>query len=271
MKRVNLLVICMILSVILLACSNTPVDSDNMVDNDNIADSDNIVDSEHTGNSIKQESDMDNFLKTITEETAEHKGVCGADLTWYYKDNVLVIKGTGEMADYKPPHFNESIVPWNELRDNIAMVIIQDGVTYIGTYAFETLTSLSRATIPESVTTIGDAAFARCENLTTVNLSEGLQVIGERAFVGSVKLNNIVIPSSVVEIKDEAFRDIKTESLKFAGDAPEITLYNEIDKSNTGQILGLEEESIIYYSGSGFDKYIESSNIGEFNYTWIKE
>ena len=42
MKRVNLLVICMILSVILLACSNTPVDSDNMVDNDNIADSDNI-------------------------------------------------------------------------------------------------------------------------------------------------------------------------------------------------------------------------------------
>ena len=40
------------------------------------------------------------FLDSITPETAEAKGVCGADLTWYYQDNVLVIKGTGRITDF---------------------------------------------------------------------------------------------------------------------------------------------------------------------------
>ena len=79
MRRIKLITIFMILLIVLSACSTINVD--------------NKVNSEYTDNSAKQGSDMDRLLETITAETAEYKGVCGVDLTWYYKDNVLVIKG----------------------------------------------------------------------------------------------------------------------------------------------------------------------------------
>jgi len=51
-------------------------------------------------------------------------------------------------------------------------VTIPDGVTEIGSGAFDGCTSLTSVTIPASITSIGDMAFFRCTSLTSVTFAE---------------------------------------------------------------------------------------------------
>ncbi|MDO4815771.1 MAG: leucine-rich repeat domain-containing protein, partial [Bacillota bacterium] len=94
--------------------------------------------------------------------TVVRSGKCGNNLTWTLDTkDTLTISGTGEMYDYG--EFASS--PWNGSRSNILSVIIKDGVTTIGSYAFEGCDSLTSITIPDGVTTIGDSAFEYCSSL----------------------------------------------------------------------------------------------------------
>lgn len=90
---------------------------------------------------------------------------------------------------------------------NFSKVIIGDGVTSIGDYAFYDCSSLTSLTLPESVTSIGDGAFCNCSGLTgDLLLPESLVSIGELAFYGCIGYNGkLVIGSNVREIKDIAF------------------------------------------------------------------
>ena len=76
-------------------------------------------------------------LATLLEETnsTESTGKCGDNLTYTLSaDGVLTISGTGAMYDYNatPPY---NISPWFQ-NLNIARVILNDGVSSIGTSAF---------------------------------------------------------------------------------------------------------------------------------------
>ena len=94
-------------------------------------------------------------------------GECGAsgnNLTWALTgDGVLTIMGSGAMADVTNPSYQ----PWFSHRNSIKSVIINDGATIIGEFAFEGCNQLSSVNIPNSVTMIGFRAF-RCSNLTTI-------------------------------------------------------------------------------------------------------
>ena len=56
---------------------------------------------------------------------------CG-QLEWVLSGNELVISGTGDMCNYS----SASETPWYGDRSKIYYVIIKDGVTSIGSYAF---------------------------------------------------------------------------------------------------------------------------------------
>ena len=64
----------------------------------------------------------------------------------------------------------------------IQKVEIGDGVTSIGSNAFDRCYSLSSVTMPNGVTSIGSYAFANCYSLSSVTMPNGVTSIGDFAF-----------------------------------------------------------------------------------------
>lgn len=62
-------------------------------------------------------------------------GTCGENLTWVLKDGTLTISGTGKMYDYDYSDY-EAAAPWIRDKYKIKSVVIEDGVTSIGSEAF---------------------------------------------------------------------------------------------------------------------------------------
>ena len=91
-------------------------------------------------------------------------GSCGEDLTWTLADGVLTISGTGAMEDYGW----DSDAPWY-LNNSIKKVVIENGVTSVGNYAFWGCSSLESITLPNSLKSIGDGAFTYCDSVYEVN------------------------------------------------------------------------------------------------------
>ncbi len=140
-----------------------------------------------------------NFERTFSAINTK----CGEGLTWSfdYNTNELTISGTGKMEDYS----SQSDVPWDLYSNNIKSVIIENGVTSIGSYAFEDCTKLTSVTISNSVTSIGDYAFSGCTSLTSITIPDSVTSIGSYAFEDCTKLTSITIPKSVTSIGDYAF------------------------------------------------------------------
>ena len=148
------------------------------------------------------------------------------NLTWTLDaDGTLTISGTGTMKDYDNGD-NPSPVCNNS---NVKKVVIEDGVTNIGNWAFSECSSLTSITIPESVTSIGASAFYDTPWLTNkqkennslvivngilidgttcsgeVTIPDGVTSIGNSAFYDCSSMTSISIPKSVTSIGDFAF------------------------------------------------------------------
>ena len=127
-------------------------------------------------------------------------GTCGSNATWEYYEGVLTISGTGDMYDYKSKG-----APWYSFMDDIETVIIQNGVTNIGEYAFYGCHSLKSITIGNSVTSIDRYAFYNCDSLTSIDIPDSVTSIGDYAFCDCYDLTSIEIPDSVTSIGVAAF------------------------------------------------------------------
>lgn len=149
------------------------------------------------------------------------------DISWTLdEDGLLIVSGKGIL--------NGSDIPWEEHENDIKSVIIKNGITGIGDYAFyyavnlkhvyfpSTLvsigeeafgkTSLYEVCLPEGVKSIGAGAFSYtlgyADGDEEVILPQGLEYVGERAFY-RCQLDAISVPDSVTEIGDNAFTYIE--------------------------------------------------------------
>ena len=132
-------------------------------------------------------------------------GTCGAEgdgsnLNWTLdSEGVLTISGSGDMHDYVYSS------PWHENGNQIRSVLMENGVTGIGNFAFFECISLTSMTIPDSVTCIGNCAFKDCSSLASVTIPDSVASIGVYAFCGCTSLKSVTIPDSVTSIGDYAF------------------------------------------------------------------
>ena len=134
---------------------------------------------------------------------AKESGTCGPNLKWHLTDDgVLTISGKGKMNDYTD--YNR-ITPWRDSYEKIKQIIIGDGVTTIGGYAFKDCSSLTSVTIPNSVTKIGDDTFDGCSSLTSVTIPNSVTEMGYRTFYKCSALKSVTIPNSVTKIGSCAF------------------------------------------------------------------
>ena len=121
-------------------------------------------------------------------------GTCGDNLTWEFDlyTGTLTISGAGEMYFYYCINTGSEI-PWNAYKDDIKTVIIDNGVTEIGYYAFYRCENITSVTIPDSVTTIRYWAFASCDSLTNVTIPASVTSIGEHAFSYCDSLTELIV------------------------------------------------------------------------------
>ena len=111
------------------------------------------------------------------------------DVTATLTGGTLTISGTGKMQD-----FASSTIPWSSVSNSITALVIQNGVTNIGNYAFYNCSGLTGTlTIPDSVTSIGNYAFYNCSGLTgTLTIPNSVTSIGNFAFHNCSSLDTII-------------------------------------------------------------------------------
>ena len=134
------------------------------------------------------------------------------DITATFDGSTLTISGQGAIPDFSE-EFDFSLWRDGYYRGDINKIVIEDGVTHIGNYAFADCYYFSSITIPSSVTSIGEYAFYQCETLTSIEFPEGgtssLTSIGESAFYNCEALASVTIPEGVTSIERHTFDGCK--------------------------------------------------------------
>ncbi|MCD8012262.1 MAG: leucine-rich repeat protein [Lachnospiraceae bacterium] len=85
---------------------------------------------------------------------------CGDDLIWSLDtDGTMTISGTGEMWDYNLDTDEDGNLlnapPWEEYYEKVSSIVIEDGVTSIGTYAFYCFAKVRFLTIGSGLQSVG--------------------------------------------------------------------------------------------------------------------
>ena len=130
-------------------------------------------------------------------------GTCGENVQWALNDDgVLTISGIGPMTD-----FQIATAPWHAyfIRDNIQQIVIEEGVTTVGTYAFMSLWQVTDVYLPSTLTEIHDHGFVQEKGLKCIHFSEGLLTIGEEAFMDCESLTEAVLPHSLTSMGKAVF------------------------------------------------------------------
>ena len=88
-------------------------------------------------------------------------------------------------------------------------VIIQEGITSVGNYAFRNCTTLTSIEFPSTLISIGKGAFQYCSSLTgKLTIPSEVTNIGYNAFYGCSGLTgDIVLPEGVTEIESGVFEN----------------------------------------------------------------
>ncbi len=134
-------------------------------------------------------------------------------------EGTLTIFGEGAMNDYRYYSWDNQYgeTPWKQYRSSIKKIVIEEGITEIGNWAFAGLTNVtSEPILPNSLKDIGQYSFAGCSGLS----------------------GDLVVPASVTYIGTGAFGEARlgygeygynysycsglNGTLKFAGMLPDI-------------------------------------------------
>ncbi len=193
---------------------------------------------------------------STTEREILDSGQCGESLYWELdSEGLLRIFGTGPMYDYNK-YYEPS--PWYKYRDEPYMsedgtmildksgsvylsaddyyadnpngykvkdVLIEDGITYIGDWAFyrvcvEKITvpetveatgifcfryspTLKELTLPNSLKVLDDFAISRNYDLEVVNIGNSLETVGTAGFNNNPSLKQIILPDTCTTINKQ--------------------------------------------------------------------
>lgn len=123
---------------------------------------------------------------------------------------ITLTEGNGTMCDYGTDTASSSAkvyykyTPWNISK--CSDIVISEGVTNIGAFAFSYCSTFATIKLPDSLKTIGENAFYSCSSLTNIELPTGIEKISRYAFYGCYSLESFVLPTGIDVIEKSAFR-----------------------------------------------------------------
>ena len=145
-------------------------------------------------------------------------GTCGELLIWTLtEDGVLTISGEGAMDQFEDTNL-PGAAPWVRHSDQIRSLVIGNGITSIGSWAFSGL-QIKDIMIPDSVTYIDRNAFAQCSALTNLIIPENVVTIGDQAFSNCSALKNVTIGNSVTSIGKNTFESCYSLEIVIIGNS----------------------------------------------------
>ena len=155
-----------------------------------------------------------------SEEESEEEffptfGNCGENLKWSFEENILSIHGTGKMYDYAGQIYSPWFKALSKNKEKYK-IIIDEGITSIGSYAFYGCESVYSFYLPESVTTVGKFAFYNFSISTSDGVSLGTRKfthVGEQAFFNAKILGQVEFPRGWDYIGDSAFEKSQITSI----------------------------------------------------------
>lgn len=209
----------------------------------------------------------------VSPTTMDASGKCGKNVNWIYdsKTKTLTISGKGAMYNYPStvmdPDDDDDLPPWDKLELTVDKIVINKGVTTVGSYAFVD-TYPKSVSISNTVTSIGECAFFAYygENLKSIKIPESVKSIGAYAFEGQLGLTKITIPKSVKQIGEGAFHLTNIKRVYFKGDAPSIGA----DAFEVFDAYGEKLQPITFYYPKANKTWTSSKrkNYGAVKATW---
>ncbi len=135
------------------------------------------------------------------DESSAVEGTCGSNTTWTFENGTLTISGSGSTNSWS----TVSAVPWYSYKSSIKTVVVEDGVSYLGQYAFQGCSALTSVSLPDSLRVLSANAFCNCTSLETIVLPDSIATLGGSMFTGCTSLQNVTLCDKDVSLGAHMF------------------------------------------------------------------
>ena len=194
-------------------------------------------------------------------ETIPHTKNCKATRVNKFNNGSIIIPSYAEYEgeQYKVIEIGDNFV-LSSYKDSLTgNLIIANTITKIGKYAFFSCQKLKGSIIiPGSVKEIGNYAFYLCTNAKKIELNYGLEKIGDKAFyLSCTNYQNafiLTIPSSVLEIGNEAFNGVEINNVVSSNPIPP-KITSNIFGNGFGYIYVPSNAVEVYKNDAGWRRY----------------
>ncbi|MBR2520833.1 MAG: leucine-rich repeat protein [Oscillospiraceae bacterium] len=164
--------------------------------------------------SILHDIEREDFDSKYSGVQGPKSGTCGDGITWSLDEGgTLTVSGSGPMADYS----YDDLPPWNSVCGLIKKVILSEGVTRLGVYAFCGCTMIEDVVFPSSLKSIGESSLM-LTGVSSVTIPSGVEEIENYAFTKSHDLESINVDPSNPYFRSE-------DGILFNADKTAILLY----------------------------------------------
>ena len=176
---------------------------------------------------------------TVNDVSAPEDNRAGDNITWVLDNGTLTLTGTGAMWDFATEEGYAP--PWYDDRYAVSRIVITDGITRVGNWAFAEMPYLTEVTLPADLTAIGEDAFANSTALTEIMLPTAVTELGDYSFYGS-GLTSVVIPNGISRLGEGIF--MGCEKLET------VTIPTSLAEVGYGCFAGCEALETVIYEGS---------------------
>ena len=146
---------------------------------------------------------------------------CSARLTYpteqdktNHTNATLTFSGKNAMYGYDSPFGNPELTnvePWYSVRNQIVKVVVEDGITSVGTRAIYDMGKLREVSLPDSIESIGYYGFYITPSLQSISIPENVKEIYGYAFKGA-NFTSLSLPASLFQQDGVAHNNILLNS-----------------------------------------------------------